>query len=190
MLSRPVQPSAEKRRRPGRLLRRVLLAILAGLMIRTVILMPVRVSGSSMNPTLRSGEVMLVTHFGCLSGAPGRQDVVVCYYPNRYVFQEQRLLRQYFVKRLIGLPGDTVEIVRGQVYINGSPLDEPYLDPAFNKSAASMAAVTLGEDEYFVLGDNRDNSNDSRSIGPIPGEMLVGRVQSVFWPFARRRLLR
>lgn len=190
MLSQPVQPSAERRRRPGRLLRGVLLAMLAGLMIRTAILMPVRVSGSSMNPTLRSGEVMLVTRFGDLLGRPRRQDVVICYYPDRYVFQEQRTFRQYFVKRLIGLPGDTVEIIRGQVYLNGAPLDEPYLDPDFSKSAASMAAVTLGEDEYFVMGDNRDNSNDSRSIGPIVGEMLVGRARSVFLPFARRRPLK
>ncbi len=190
MLSQPVQSPAAKRHGPGRLLRGVLLAVLAGMIIRTAILEPVRVNGSSMRPTLRSGEVMLVTHLDYLLGEPKRQDVVVCYYPDRYVFQEQRMFRQYFVKRLIGLPGDTVEIVRGQVYLNGSLLDEPYLDPTLSKGTSSMAAVTLGENEYFVMGDNRDNSNDSRSIGPITREMLVGRARSVFLPFPVRRQLR
>ena len=85
-----------------------------------------------------------------------------------------------FVKRVVGLPGETVEVQRGTVYINGRVLTEPYLDRKDNSSARR---VTLGEAEYYVIGDNRRNSNDSRSWGPVPEDNIVGRVWLVYWPW-------
>ena len=162
-------------------------AVIAALLIRTFIFEPVRVDGSSMADTLHDKEMVFVTKFDYLFGDPSRQDVVICHYPNR---------SEYFVKRLIGLPGDTIEIKEDSttaqkvVFINGEPLDEPYLNPKRNASRATMEALTLGEDEYFVMGDNRDNSSDSRNIGlvgPISRKAIIGHVRFVFFPFNQWR---
>ena len=165
------------------------LIFLAALLVRQFLFEPVRVKGSSMRSTLFNGEIMLVTKADVRLAGAQRQDVIICKYPGRYI-DKWKVFPQYFVKRLIGLPGDTVSIEEGVVHINGQPLDEPYLDPAHTRRRRSMEPVTLGEDEYFVLGDNRDSSNDSRSIGPIPRRMLVGRVRAVFFPFRAIRRIR
>ena len=141
-----------------------------------------RVKGSSMLPTLRTGQWLLVSRLDYRLGSPRRGDVVICHYPGRYM-DRWKLIRQSFVKRVIALPGETVEIIEGVVYIDGAPLQEPYLDPARCRFRRQMPARTLGQDEYFVLGDNRDSSNDSRRIGPLPSSMLVGRVRRVIFPF-------
>ena len=141
-----------------------------------------RVKGSSMLPTLRTGQWLLVSRLDYRLGEPKRGDVVICHYPGRYM-DRWKLIRQSFVKRVIALPGETVEIIEGVVYIDGAPLQEPYLDPARCRFRRQMSARTLGEDQYFVLGDNRDSSNDSRRIGPLPSSMLVGRVRRVIFPF-------
>ena len=140
-----------------------------------------RVKGSSMLPTLRTGQWLLVSRLDYRLGSPRRGDVVICHYPGRYM-DRWKLIRQSFVKRVIALPGETVEIIEGVVYIDGAPLQEPYLDPARCRFRRQMPARTLGEDQYFVLGDNRDSSNDSRRIGPLPSSMLVGRVRRVIFP--------
>ena len=161
----------------------VLLAVVAlALLIRHFLFEPIRVKGSSMLSTLNNGEMMLVTKAEYHLGEPERHQVVICHYPNRYVGR-WKLIRQYFVKRIIALPGETIEVRDGVVHINGDPLSEPYLDPAHTTRAYQMAPVTLGANEYFVMGDNRDNSNDSRRIGPIDRSMVVGRVRQVFYPF-------
>ena len=141
-----------------------------------------RVKGSSMLPTLRTGQWLLVSRLDYRLGEPKRGDVVICHYPGRYM-DRWKLIRQSFVKRVIALPGETVEIIEGVVYIDGAPLQEPYLDPARCRFRLQMSARTLGEDQYFVLGDNRDSSKDSRRIGPLPSSMLVGRVRRVIFPF-------
>lgn len=107
-----------------------------------------------MTDTLQNGEIMYVSKPEYLLGDPARGDVVICHYPGR---------EENFVKRVIGLPGDVVEIRSNQVYVNGEPLDEPYLPPSRNDDGFSMAPFALGADEYFVMGDNRDNSHDSRN---------------------------
>lgn len=167
-------------------LARFLVVMLLVLLVRQFVFEPVRVKGRSMLSTLNNGEIMLVTKLDYLVGAPRRQDVIICHYPGRYL-DKWKIIPQYFVKRLIGLPGDTVEIREGVVYINGRELHEPYLDPAHTRRKPNMEPLTLGEGEYFVLGDNRDNSNDSRRIGPIGRKHLVGRVRCVFLPFGKAR---
>lgn len=163
--------------------------VVIALLIRQYVFEPVRVKGASMRSTLENGEMMLVTKLDYILGDPKRQDVIICHYPGRYL-DKWKLIPQYFVKRIIGLPGETVSIVEGVVHIDGEPLEEPYLDPKHTRRKPSMEPVTLGEDEYFVLGDNRDNSNDSRRIGPLKRGMLVGRVRTVFFPFKAIRRIR
>ncbi|MHB1006758.1 MAG: signal peptidase I [Chloroflexota bacterium] len=86
------------------------------------------------------------------------------------------------IKRVIGLPGDTVEVYDGGVYLNGIKLDEPYLFGRRTTCNSYCAPVTLGSDQYFVMGDNRPNSLDSRTFGPIPADQIVGRVIVRYWP--------
>lgn len=168
----------------------MLLAVIAlALIIREFLFEPVRVKGNSMLSTLHNGEMMLVTKLDYRLNTPSRHDVVICHYPGRYV-DKWKLIPQYFVKRLIGLPGETVEIREGTVFIDGAALDEPYLDPAHTRFRRDMEPVTLGADEYFVMGDNRDNSNDSRRVGPLTRGQIRGHVRWVFFPLRSWRSVR
>ena len=164
-------------------------AIFLALLIRQYAVEFVRVKGSSMRSTLQNGEVMLVTKAEYLVGGPQRQDVVICLYPGRYM-DKWKLIPQYFVKRVIGLPGETISIQEGVVHIDGVPLEEPYLEERYTQRKSSMEPVTLGEDEYFVMGDNRDNSNDSRRIGPLKRKAIIGHVRWVLWPIKGLRRIR
>ena len=180
----------------------VILALLVFLVIQTGV-RNFRVLGASMQPTLESGQYLLVnrlvyfeldqervarlTPFWQVDHSdrrfafrpPSRGDVVV--------FHNPRNVSQDFVKRLIGLPGETVEVRQGTVYINGQALDEPYLA---KRDTASARLTRLGEKEYFVIGDNRRGSNDSRSWGPVPEELLLGKVLIVYWPLSELGLVR
>ena len=91
-----------------------------------------------------------------------------------------------FVKRIIGLPGDIIRISRGDVFVNDVQLDEPYV---WKRSGASTGARVMGPDQFFVLGDNRKNSNDSRNWGPVPLDHIVGRVWVSYWPLSRMGFL-
>ena len=163
--------------------------IVLALLVRCLVVEVVRVKGGSMRSTLQNGEVMLVNRAAYLLGEPKRQDVVICLYPGRYR-DKWKLVPQYFVKRIIGLPGETIAMEEGVVLINGQPLEEPYLDEAHTRRKSSRAPVTLGEDEYFVMGDNRDNSNDSRRVGALKRRALIGKVEAVFFPFKAIRKIR
>ena len=157
-------------------------AVAAAFLIRTFLFEPIRVDGESMTDTLLDKELVFVTKPEYYLGSPSRQDVIICKYPGRH--------NQYFVKRLIALPGDTVEIKYDRqkgtntVFVNGEALDEPYLTPERNNSNNSMQPLTLGQDQYFVMGDNRDNSNDSRYVGTLHRSQIVGHVRFVFFPFS------
>lgn len=132
----------------------------------------VRVEGTSMVDTLRSGDIVLVTRFDYAGGRqPDRGDIVECSFPGR---------SGTYIKRVIGLPGDTVEIIDSRTYVNGTPLSEPYATGPSEDYTAK-----LGVNEYLVLGDNRAESYDSRAedMGFISGENLLGRVRLVLRPF-------
>lgn len=167
----------------------ILLGVLAALVIRTFVAEPVRVKGASMSHTLHSGEVLLVTRFDYRIREPERHEVVICHYPGRFL-DRGRLIPQQFVKRIVGLPGETVEIAEGVVLIDGEPLEEDFLDETLCRRRADMQPRTLGPDEYFVMGDNRDHSNDSRRVGAIGRGMITGRVRRVIWPPAAWRSVR
>lgn len=132
----------------------------------------VRIQGTSMVDTLRSGDIALVTRFDYLGDAsPRRGDIVECSFPGR---------SGTYVKRIVGLPGEFVEIIDSRTYINGESLSEPYASGPSDDYSAQ-----LGEDEYMVLGDNRSESYDSRAedMGFISKDNLLGRVRFVLWPF-------
>lgn len=154
-------------------------AIALALVIRTFIFEPVRVDGHSMDYTLADNEYMIVTKYDYLLGEPERFDVIICHYPERG--------RTNFVKRLVGLPGDTVSMLNGTLYVNGEAIDEPYIT---NKANYNMQAYTLKDDEYFVLGDNRSSSNDSHIIGPISREQIKGHVRCVAFPIKNARTVK
>lgn len=156
----------------------------AALLLRTCVLSLTRIKGRSMLPTLADRSWTLVWRLSLLLRAPRRHEVVICRYPNRY-WKGVKFLPMAFVKRVIGLPGETVEIVEGVVHINDEPLDEPYLDPKHTRFTRSRPPRTLGPDEYFVMGDNRDASNDSRSVGPLKRRAILGHVLCTFWPLSR-----
>ncbi len=157
-------------------------AVLIALCIRGFVFEPVIVDGSSMLDTLQDREIMFVTKYDYLFGEPQSGDVIICKYPES---------TKNYVKRLIGLPGDTIEIKDNVVYRNGEALAETYLTPERNSSPfyANMAARTLGDDEYFVMGDNRDNSRDSRSssVDTLTRSQVKGHVRFVFFPFDSMR---
>lgn len=178
----PQKPSRTKRiaKEAGSWLLHIAAALLLAQLISFLVFQPIVVKGESMQSTLQNGELMYVSKPEYLLGDPSRGDVIICRYPGR---------TEYFVKRVMGLPGETVEVDHNAVYINGELIPEPYLDDEKNNNGFSMEAFTLGADEYFVMGDNRDNSHDSRnyygygSPAAITRDMVVGHVKVVMFPF-------
>jgi signal peptidase I len=147
-------------------------AILIALLINVFIGQATRVEGKSMEPTLHTNQRLVVEKVSYHLHGPNRFDVVVLKMPS----QGGELL----IKRVVGLPGETVEFHDGQVFINGKPLDEPFVGGDTRPGQAG--AVTVPPLHVFVLGDNRDHSNDSRSFGPVPIEHIVGRAWLSYWP--------
>ena len=195
----------------GHILRELLEAAVLAVVVFFVIQISVqnfRVEGHSMQPTLDGGEFLMVNKVSYLtidmkrlarlvpfwdvegpeqkylmwSHPPERGDVIVFHAPTKP--------QRDFVKRVVGLPGERVEIRSGAVYIDGVVLDETYLEES-NISGSmdcipnlGLVGCTLQEDQFFVLGDNRSNSNDSRDWGPVQIDSIVGKVWFVYWPLS------
>jgi len=130
-----------------------------------------RIEGYSMEPNFHDGEFLLVNKIIYMLHPPERGDVIV--------FVPPTSASRDFIKRVIGMPGDRVEVINGKVYINGTMLDEPY---PLNLASYSAAAVTVPPDEYFVLGDNRNNSSDSHSWGTVSVKKNIGKAWVTYWP--------
>ena len=128
------------------------------------------VDGSSMSPTLEDGDVLIVDKLSYRFREPERFDIVVF----RYLYKEN----SYYIKRIIGLPGETVQIKDGQIYIDGKQLEEDFGNALMTNPGRANQPITLGSDEYFVLGDNRNVSSDSRdpSVANVAAEQIVGRA--------------
>ncbi len=133
-----------------------------------------RVYGHSMEPVLKDDQTVLVDKLAYRLGEPERFDVIV--------FRDRREEGRYYMKRIVGLPGETVQIADGRVTIDGVLLEEPSEREEIRDARRASEPVVLGQAEYFVLGDNRNGSSDSRDsdIGNVSAEQIIGRV--VFWP--------
>lgn len=130
------------------------------------------VEGHSMEPNFHTAERVVVSRLNYVLGSPGRGDIIVFRHTSG----------KNLIKRVIGLPGETVLLDEGQVFINGIPLDEPYVSELCSAYSCRDKEWTLGLDEYFVLGDNRNHSMDSHNFGPINRSQIIGRVLMRYWP--------
>ena len=180
---------AEKKEEPKKSLKReifewIMVFVVAAAMafvVRTFIFEPVRVDGSSMLNTLTDSEFMIATKFDYLLGDPERFDIVICNYPNTSD-------GMYRVKRVIGMPGETMELRAGELYIDGQHMEQNF---DMTENETYFGPYTVPEGHYFVLGDNRNNSKDSRSpmVGALPRKMIRGHVRAVVFPFGSMRIV-
>ncbi|MEP6717614.1 MAG: signal peptidase I [bacterium] len=179
---RPEQASRQSLWAEGRLLLRDLIfALMIAALVVVFIVQPVKVEGTSMLPRLHDGERIFVNkliYYDEYRWAPKveRGDIVVFWYPDDP--------SKSYIKRVVGLPGDTVEVRDGIVRINGGDLDETYLDHRYNLAIKSQAPVYVRPNYYFVMGDNRDNSYDSRSWGLVPKKYIYGKALFRYWPLS------
>lgn len=161
----------------------LLIALAIFLPIHFFVFSMFQVDGSSMAETLHDGERLAATIFDMKLFGPERFDVVICTYP-----ETVRDPDKYRVKRVIGLPGETVEIRDGVTYIDGAPIDEPFL---VNKPDRDFGPVSVPANHYFVMGDNRTggNSHDSRyeDVGPLPRDAIRAKVRLRCWPLSEFR---
>ena len=156
----------------------VYIAIIIGLtwLIITFVGQRTRVSGHSMEATLHDGDNLIVDKLSYHFREPKRFEIIVFPYRHKE--------NTYYIKRIIGLPGETVQVKDGYVYINGEKLDENYGLEVMEDAGIAAEPIELGEDEYFVLGDNRNHSSDSRdpSVGILHRDELIGRAWVRIWP--------
>lgn len=149
----------------------ILFVLIQLLVVRT------KVTSMSMDPTLQEKDNIVVEKVSYFFGDPERFDVVI------FPFEDEK--GTYFIKRIIGMPGETVQIdENGSILINGEVLDESYGNAVMENAGEAAEQIQLGEDEYFVLGDNRNDNADSRHpmVGNVSGEEIIGKVWIRFWP--------
>jgi len=150
-------------------------SVLLAVILIVFIYQPVKVEGTSMMPALTDQERIFINKFTYRFGTGNieRGDMVVFFFPLDHT--------KSYIKRVIGLPGDTVQIDKGTVYVNGERLAEPYVPDAYRDHQA-LQLETVPPDNYFVLGDHRSSSNDSRAWGMVPRSSIYGKAVFVYWP--------
>jgi signal peptidase I len=165
------------------LVRDLAIALMIAALVVVFVVQPVKVEGTSMLPRLHDGERIFVNKL-IYYGLPklDRGDIVVFWYPNDP--------EKSYIKRVIGLPGETVQMREGRIFINGRELDEPYLDPQRNVTQGSLSATHVKQHYYFVMGDNRDNSSDSREWGLVPEKYIYGKALFRYWPLSEASIIR
>ena len=153
--------------------RDLLIAIGLALVIIVFLYQPVKVEGTSMAPLLSDQERIFINKFVYRFEPIQRGDIVVFWYPLDRT--------KSFIKRVVGLPGETVEIRQGAVYVNGKVVPEPYVPPQY-EDLSDFGPVRVPRDSYFVMGDHRISSNDSRVFGPVASRFIYGRAVFAYWP--------
>ena len=153
--------------------RDVLISVAASVVIITFLYQPVRVEGTSMQPRLHDQDRLFINKFAYRFESIERGDVVVFHYP--------RDPEKSYIKRVIALPGDTLRIDDGKVFVNGKRVAEPYIAPRYFDDR-SVAEQVIPKDEYWVMGDHRNISSDSRDFGAVPRELIYGKASFIYWP--------
>ena len=153
--------------------RDIVIALLASIFIITILYQPVRVEGTSMQPGLSDQDRLFIDKFFFHFEKINRGDVVVFHYP--------RDPEKSYIKRVIALPGDTIVIHQGRVLVNGLPVDEPYV-PRRYQDTRSMGEMVIPEGQYFVMGDHRSISSDSRDFGAVDRGLIYGKAEFIYWP--------
>ena len=163
----------------------ILVVLLGTYLLITFVGQITSVSGSSMEPTLSNNDQLILDKISYRFSEPQRFDIIV--------FPFQYAEKTFYVKRIIGLPGETVQIdLQGNIYINGQILNEDYGKETINFAGLAVEPITLGDDEYFVMGDNRNNSSDSRdpSVGNIRRSNIIGKAWVRIWPLNKFGVLK
>ena len=163
----------------------ILVVLLGTYLLITFVGQRTSVSGSSMEPTLSNNDQLILDKISYRFSEPQRFDIIV--------FPFQYAEKTFYVKRIIGLPGETVQIdLQGNIYINGQILNEDYGKETINFAGLAVEPITLGDDEYFVMGDNRNNSSDSRdpSVGNIRRSNIIGKAWVRIWPLNKFGVLK
>lgn len=161
----------------------VVISLVIIIPIRYFLIQPFYVKGASMEPNFYDHEYLIIDEISYRFKQPQRGDIIVFRYPKNP--------QEYFIKRVIGLPGEKVQIKNGEVVIynqanpDGYVVNENYLNPDTKTYSLNEDIITIGDNEYFVLGDNRNSSKDSRSFGAVNASFITGRVILRGWPFNR-----
>ena len=163
--------------------RDLLLSMVLAILVILFIYQPVKVEGTSMMPSLEDQERIFINKFIYRFGMEDieRGDMVVFWYPGDP--------SKSYIKRIIGLPGDTIEINNGAVTLNGRALEESYVPGAY-RDTQSVAKTVVPPDHYYVLGDHRSSSNDSRAWGPVHRRHIYGKAVFIYWPLDKMGLIR
>ncbi len=161
----------------------LVVALALALLIRTFAMQVFFIPSGSMEPTLDIGDRLIVNKLTFKFREPARFDIIVFRFPYSKPGEENR----DFIKRVLGLPGETLQIKDGVVYINGKPLEEKH---TMNRDTANFGPVVIPSDSYFVMGDNRPNSADSRYWGMLPKRYLIGPAVVRIWPLTRLGMLK
>jgi signal peptidase I len=157
----------------GLWVRDLLVSVAASVLIITFLYQPVRVEGTSMLPRLEDHDRLFINKFVYRITAIERGDIVVFHYP--------RDPEKSYIKRVIALPGDRLRVDRGLVWLNGNPLPERYV-PEEYKDSRSMTEIVIPDGYYFMMGDHRSISSDSREFGPVDRDLIYGKAVFVYWP--------
>ena len=162
-------------------LRDLLFSIVVSFLIITFLYQPVRVEGTSMMPELRDQERLFINKYAYRFEPVRRDDVVVFLYPRDH--------QKSYIKRVIAIPGDTLRIDDGEVYVNGKAVPESYV-PSEYQDERSYPPITLAANQYFVMGDHRSISSDSREFGPVDRSLIYGKAVFVYWPLDKLGVVR
>ena len=161
----------------------VVISLIIIIPVRYYLIQPFYVKGASMEPNFYDREYLIVDEISYKFNKPERGQIIVFRYP--------RNPQEYFIKRIIGIPGERVQIKEGYIYIynssnpDGVKLEEDYLSNDINTYSLNNEIIALGENEYYILGDNRNSSKDSRSFGAVDESFIIGKVFLRGWPFDR-----